>query len=334
MENSLIDNLKILDLVRCFNCSTCSSLGTFNSASSNIEANSKMNSNANTSQNNQSSSSPVHLAKENSSNIPGLSSPVNLLTNAGSPAAVLAVSGISATNLLITSSGALGLSQIPGLASASNAIGNQPNINAAFSLNNPLLPSISAGLVNDPYAINPSMLASAKSVENYRNMIRALDFCYNDDSSIRFSIIDSINLCVTVVAYASHAYRANQMLIILDVIIPRFLEFIRAETDRALDNLKYLNYGYTTVDKHTLINFQQEASHLARSELANIQKISVAIKTLVNTSEFLSRNFTGPRMENLNASYKYNSNQKNSSHNRSPSIMPDEDSFRYLSIQY
>lgn len=68
--------------------------------------------------------------------------------------------------------------------------------------------SISAGV--NPF-VSQFNLASSRSAnlleqQQLRSGIRALDFCY-DDQTVRFSIIDAINLCVTVVAYATHTYR-------------------------------------------------------------------------------------------------------------------------------
>jgi hypothetical protein len=77
---------------------------------------------------------------------------------------------------------------------------------------------------SNPYVSQFNKTASMieqQQQQQYRNGIKALDFCYSDDQTIRFNIIDAINLCVTVVAYATHAYRSNQMLIILDCLIPR-----------------------------------------------------------------------------------------------------------------
>lgn len=150
------------------------------------------------------------------------SSPASLLTAAGSSSAVLAVSGIQATNLLITSSGALGFNQMASLTAvaAANsgltsldpstvALGGLDPLSAATAAS---APNTSASITgaNNPF-VSQFNLANAKSAnlleqQQIRTGIKALDFCY-DDQSVRFSIIDSINLCVTVVAYATHAYR-------------------------------------------------------------------------------------------------------------------------------
>lgn len=83
---------------------------------------------------------------------------------------------------------------------------------------------------------------SEQSSENYSNMIKALDLCYIEDdiNNSRFALINAINLCVTVISYATHASRANQMMIILDAIIPRYLEYLRSETEIVKNLQKYI----------------------------------------------------------------------------------------------
>lgn len=153
------------------------------------------------------------------------SSPASLLTAAGSSSAVLAVSGIQATNLLITSSGALGFNQVASLTAVAAANSGLATLDpAAIALGglDPLAAgpgsasaggSAGAGAAGNPF-VSQFNLASSKTTNlldqqtQLRNAaaIRALDFCY-DDQTVRFSIIDSINLCVTVVAYATHTFR-------------------------------------------------------------------------------------------------------------------------------
>jgi hypothetical protein len=87
---------------------------------------------------------------------------------------------------------------------------------------------------------------SEQSSENYSNMIKALDLCYIEDdiNNSRFALINAINLCVTVISYATHANRANQMMIILDAIIPRYLEYLRSETEIVKNNSNLQKYIY------------------------------------------------------------------------------------------
>ena len=297
--SSCVDHLRILDLVRKFATSSSPSWSSGGGGGAGTCDISKSNTPATI------GNDPSKIGGGNAGN---QANSGNQTSNA------LAVSGITATNLLISSSGALG---------ANN------NQNQANSTGNTLA-STNAGLNTDPSIASPivSMQASQKSNENYKNMIRALDFCYSDDPNAKFTIIDAVNLCVTVVAYAAHAHRANQMLVILDVVIPRYLEHFKTDTDKAIENCKSSGFSMTTSDKTSGNHYQQEIANHARAELSSIQKVSVAIKTLVNNTDFLARTYTGPRMDSTNASHKAASGNKGSTNNRSPSIMPDEDSVR------
>lgn len=346
METSLQDNLKILDIVKINNSDTTgnsyTSSNTTHNENNRIFSDGPMSTMTNTNL----PTYPTTTAANVTSNIGTYSSPASFLTNAGSPA-VLGLSGITATNLLITSSGALGISQIANLTATANSTlinsinGNNSSIgvlntgsigaivdtNLGILTNPEVAPSISGLNTSIQQPINPSNNQNAKSTETFRSAIRPVDFCYSDDQNIRFSIVDAINLCVTVVAYATHAYRANQMLIILDVIMPRYLAHIREETEKIM-NIHRSSFipNASLMDKANQ-HYHQEVIQQARMELAIMQKLSISIKTLVNTSDFLTRTYSGPRVENTNVT-KSNINNNKSSVNRSPSIMPDEDSMR------
>lgn len=379
MESNLTDNLKILDLVRVNINESPGSTGATNTA--NFQ-NTYAVANQTSSLAEQASRSQYaeNIEKQTLPNQPLLfantnfSSPASLLTNAGSSSAVLAVSGIQATNLLITSSGALGIGQLASLnAATSTAVNpNLPNIGPTLLSTQMSTPGPDA---TDP--LNQSGSAKAPPITpnlgpvpnapiapvpmgiNDRNLIKALDFCYSDDQTIKFNIVDAINLCVTVVAYATHAYRSTQMLIILDVLIPRYLNKIKEETETLISNHKLMmssglasssgpssaglgspmsptggltasaGLGLPTGDKQptNASQYHLETMQQAKNEFNLIQKLSVSIKTLVNTSDFLARIYSGPKMDNINFANKTNTNNKNST-NRSPSIMPDEDSMR------
>lgn len=339
MENNLPDNLKILDLVKTNGTESSSS----SSAASNL-------SNTFSPTNNTTNENPKNYTENIDKNAQGnfmsntnqFSSPASLLTNAGSPAAVLAVSGISATNLLITSSGALGISQIANLtASANNNLINSINNTNNAGLGNTSLHNdtssslVGMGNAEPPPGVTslPGPLSSTgvgpKAAENYRSTLKALDFCYSDDQNIRFNMIDSINLCVTVIAYATHAYRANQMLTILDVIIPRYFSHLKQETDALIYANKSSGFSFMSQsEKMGGSHYHAEIVCKARIEFLQLQKVSVSLKTLANASDFLTRTYTGPRSDTTASSSKQNQSNFRNSHNRSPSIMPDEDSMR------
>ncbi|UJR28934.1 hypothetical protein I4U23_010152 [Adineta vaga] len=127
--------------------------------------------------------------------------------------------------------------------------------------------------------------------------IKTLDFCYADDDAI-FTLLNCIDVCVTVVAYAPDSIRSLQMLGIIDLLLPKYLEYLK---DRTLKN---------DSQKH------------GREEMKIIEKLSTAIKTMIGASESLTRTFVGPKLDTLSgASYKHSRGS-----NRSPSIVPDEDS--------
>ncbi|VDO06401.1 unnamed protein product [Rodentolepis nana] len=95
--------------------------------------------------------------------------------------------------------------------------------------------------------------------------LKALDFCYADDSQ-SWSIFETINLCVTVQVYAPESYRSRQMMIILQSILPfilRDLPLICCEECTGADVRKF--------------------------ELQLIQQLSVMIKQLIYTTEWMTR---------------------------------------------
>ncbi|CAF0895311.1 unnamed protein product [Rotaria sp. Silwood1] len=127
--------------------------------------------------------------------------------------------------------------------------------------------------------------------------IKTLDFCYADDDTI-FTLLNCIDVCVTVVAYAPDSIRSLQMLGIIDLLLPKYLDYLK---DRTCKN---------------------DAQKHGREEIKIIEKLSIAIKTMISASETLTRTFVGPKHETLTgASYKHSRGS-----NRSPSIVPDEDS--------
>ena len=138
-----------------------------------------------------------------------------------------------------------------------------------------------------------------KCPEGERNNIKPLDFCYSDLTNNKFSMIDAINICVTVIAYATHANRAYQMLIVLDTIIPQYMDHLKNEAG------------------------SKESTETTKKEYDHICKISLALKTMINSIDIIARNFYS-RTEAVNTNYKHS----NSYSYRSPSILPDDDSMR------
>jgi hypothetical protein len=180
--------------------------------------------------------------------------------------------------------------------------------------------------------------------------VRALDVCYMDDQSIRFNIKDSINLCVTVIAYASQAHRTTQMLFILDIIVPRYLVHLKQETQRLMSDSKSGASSSSSVGKTAASPLRgagyshQDIVQYAKQELTCIQKVATSLKTLLNISDFMTRFYVGPsKAETTTGAQSVAAGgptsiaaatnqsgvtnlQKSTGVNRSPSIMQDEDS--------
>ncbi|KAJ8917160.1 hypothetical protein NQ315_012652 [Exocentrus adspersus] len=95
--------------------------------------------------------------------------------------------------------------------------------------------------------------------------LKAIDFCYHDENEM-VTILDCISMCVMVVSYSSESVRGYQMLIILEAILPCYVKQIQLPT--------YNKEGKT--------------------EKEIIHQLAVAIKTLVNNCEALTKSYNGP----------------------------------------
>ncbi|XP_072743186.1 protein unc-80 homolog isoform X2 [Anoplolepis gracilipes] len=96
--------------------------------------------------------------------------------------------------------------------------------------------------------------------------LKAIDFCYHDENEM-VNVLDCISLCVMVIAYAPDALRGQQMLIILEAILPCYVQEIQLPT--------YNKEGKT--------------------EKEIINQLAIAVKTLVNNSEALTKSYNGPQ---------------------------------------
>ncbi len=203
---------------------------------------------------------------------------------------------ITTNNLLLTSAGALDLNQISTLASA------QYN-----SVTNGHFP---------PTATDPSSPA-----------LLQLDHSAAEPApDARFTVIDAVNVCVAVVAYATHALRANQMLIVLDAILPRYLNHIKSETEARPAQAGRQHMG------RNFSNTSQEISLKARAELIYIQRAACALKTLVNTSDLLARVYTGPKTGEQQQQQKESFKEANGRYQQAGGVsmvQPDDDSMRF-----
>ncbi|KAK9884494.1 hypothetical protein WA026_007335 [Henosepilachna vigintioctopunctata] len=95
--------------------------------------------------------------------------------------------------------------------------------------------------------------------------LKAIDFCYHDENEM-VTILDCISLCVMVVSYSSESVRGYQMLIILEAILPCYVQHIQ------------------------LPSYNKEG----KTEKEIINQLAVAMKTLVNNSESLTKSYNGP----------------------------------------
>ncbi|EFN85740.1 Uncharacterized protein KIAA1843 [Harpegnathos saltator] len=96
--------------------------------------------------------------------------------------------------------------------------------------------------------------------------LKAIDFCYHDENEM-VNVLDCISLCVMVIAYAPDSIRGQQMLTILEAILPCYVQQIQSPT--------YNREGKT--------------------EKEIINQLAIAVKTLVNNSEALTKYYNGPQ---------------------------------------
>ncbi|KAF4517233.1 hypothetical protein B566_EDAN005287 [Ephemera danica] len=131
--------------------------------------------------------------------------------------------------------------------------------------------------------------------------LRPIDFCYRDENEM-VTVLDCISLCVMVVAYSADSLRGQQMLTILEAILPCYLQHIQQPW--------YRQNG--------------------KCERDIIAQLAVAIKTLVNNCEALSKNYTGP--QKASPDHKGSSQRNYRSGPYSPGFEFDEDSHsKYMS---
>ncbi|CAB0043579.1 unnamed protein product [Trichogramma brassicae] len=96
--------------------------------------------------------------------------------------------------------------------------------------------------------------------------LKAIDFCYHDESEM-VTILDCISMCVMVVSYAADSLRGQQMLIILEAIMPCYVQQIQLPT--------YNKEGKT--------------------EKEIINQLAITVRTLVNNSESLAKYYNRPQ---------------------------------------
>ncbi|XP_060775026.1 protein unc-80 homolog isoform X7 [Neoarius graeffei] len=109
--------------------------------------------------------------------------------------------------------------------------------------------------------------------------LRSLDFCYGNEDLV-FSISESIKLCVTVVAYAPESFRSLQMLMVLEALVPCYLQKLKSNS-QAL-----------------------ESASVARDEIAAIAALATSLQALLYSVEALTRPMTAPQMSRCDQGHK------------------------------
>lgn len=106
---------------------------------------------------------------------------------------------------------------------------------------------------------------------------------------------------IFLVAYAPDSSRALQMLSIIDILLPKYFEYLKDRTNK---------------------NDVQKCGH---EEMKIIEKLSISFKTIINACESLTRTFVEPKCDVTLTSSHYKHSRGSY---RSPSIVPDEDSMK------
>ncbi|XP_061634151.1 protein unc-80 homolog isoform X18 [Phyllopteryx taeniolatus] len=109
--------------------------------------------------------------------------------------------------------------------------------------------------------------------------LRSLDFCYGNED-LAFSISEAIKLCVTVVAYAPESFRSLQMLMVLEALVPCYLQKLKSNT------------------------MTMESASAARDEIAAIAALATSLQALLYSSEALTRPMTAPQMSRCDQGHK------------------------------
>ncbi|XP_016120387.1 protein unc-80 homolog, partial [Sinocyclocheilus grahami] len=130
-------------------------------------------------------------------------------------------------------------------------------------------------------AINTATADSLDALELVKaeKPLRSLDFCYGNED-LAFSISEAIKLCVTVVAYAPESYRSLQMLMVLEALVPCYLQKMKS-------NIQTL-----------------ESASAARDEIAAIAALATSLQALLYSVEALTRPMTAPQMSRCDQGHK------------------------------
>uniref|UniRef100_UPI00358FE682 protein unc-80 homolog n=1 Tax=Myxine glutinosa TaxID=7769 RepID=UPI00358FE682 len=109
--------------------------------------------------------------------------------------------------------------------------------------------------------------------------LKSLDFCYGNED-LSFSISEAIKLCVTVVAYAPESFRSIQMLMVMEALVPCYLQRMKNVTQ------------------------QQDSAISAREEVVAIAGLATSLQALLHSVEPLTRPMPAPQVSRLDQGYK------------------------------
>ncbi|KAF2352742.1 hypothetical protein FHG87_016501 [Trinorchestia longiramus] len=128
--------------------------------------------------------------------------------------------------------------------------------------------------------------------------LRALDFCYHDESD-NLPLLETLDMCVTVVAFSADSKRGHQMLTILDATLSMIMQHVRKVKSSSRDG---------------------------KQEREVIHHIAVSIKTMIINCEPLAKNYTGPQRPAGEGKGSSRVTYGRSSRVHGPPIEPDDDS--------
>ncbi|CAH1135888.1 unnamed protein product [Ceutorhynchus assimilis] len=106
--------------------------------------------------------------------------------------------------------------------------------------------------------------------ELVKEQVRAIDFCYHDEDN-DVTVLDCISMCVMVVSYSAESCRGYQMLVILEAILPYYVDKIQ--------NAVYI---------------ANSIKRFKKNERDIINQLSIAIRCLIENCAELTKVYNGP----------------------------------------
>uniref|UniRef100_A0A7E4W3C8 UNC80 domain-containing protein n=1 Tax=Panagrellus redivivus TaxID=6233 RepID=A0A7E4W3C8_PANRE len=104
------------------------------------------------------------------------------------------------------------------------------------------------------------------SLVPYMKPLKALDLCYRDDPNAFYILTDAMASCVTVCAFSPESRRSHQMLLVMQALMPYYIQFLEKETSQ-----------------------QSNAPAAVKHEIHAYNTMCVEVKALINSCESLCR---------------------------------------------